>query len=125
MPRCPAGATVARRTARTGHRKKGHQPASKWVSDLMYFRLGKRWACLTAVIDLADRAVLGWVVSDNMTAQQTSIAAFEQAVGQRRPQAELIFHSDRGGTVCLWGVPPAARTMELSAKYVAKGQLLG
>jgi len=71
-------------------------PGCKWVSDLTYFRIGRRWAYLTTILDLADRAVVGWTVSDNMTAHFTTIAALKQALNNRPIQRGLIFHSDRG-----------------------------
>lgn len=70
--------------------------AHKWVSDLTYVRVGKAWHYLSVVIDLADRAVVGWTLSDNMTAQHTTIAAFNKAIEQRKPTKGMIFHSDRG-----------------------------
>ncbi|REL23911.1 IS3 family transposase [Rhodohalobacter sp. SW132] len=47
-------------------------------------------------MDLGDRQVIGWSLSDRMSAEQTSIAAFKQAAKRRSPGKDLIFHSDRG-----------------------------
>lgn len=71
-------------------------PANKWVSDITYFRVGRRWHYLTVVLDLADRYVVGWVISDNMSSAATTQAAFSRAVANRKPQKGMIFHSDRG-----------------------------
>lgn len=71
-------------------------PATKWVSDITYFRIGRRWYYLTVIIDLADRAVVGWVISDNMSSAATTEAAFRRAVANRMPRKGMIFHSDRG-----------------------------
>ena len=38
-----------------------------WVSDITYIRVGVKWHYLTSMIDLADRQVVGWSISDNMT----------------------------------------------------------
>jgi len=65
-----------------------------WVSDITYIRLKHSFVYLTTVIDLADRMVVGWSLSNNMTS--TTIAAFKKAVKNRPIQAGLIFHSDRG-----------------------------
>lgn len=67
-----------------------------WVSDLTYIRTTQGWLYLTAVIDLADRKVIGWALSNNMTAKDTSAAAWKMAVRNRPPTSGLIFHSDRG-----------------------------
>jgi putative transposase len=67
-----------------------------WVSDITYIRLKHSFVYLTTVIDLADRMVVGWNLSNNMTDQDTTIAAFKKAVKNRPISAGLIFHSDRG-----------------------------
>ena len=71
-------------------------PATKWVSDITYFEIDRQWHYLTIVLDLADRAIVSWVISDEMTAKTTTVAALKQAVAKRKPQDDLIFHSDRG-----------------------------
>lgn len=67
-----------------------------WVSDITYIRVKHSFVYLTTVIDLADRMVVGWNLSDNMTDQDTVIAAFKKAVRHRPIRTGLIFHSDRG-----------------------------
>ncbi len=68
----------------------------KWVSDLTYIRTGAGWIYLTTVIDLADRKVIGWSLSDNMEAKNTTVSAFQMAKANRRIEDTLIFHSDQG-----------------------------
>ena len=46
-----------------------------WVSDITYVRLKDQWAYLTVMIDLADRAIVGWSLSDDMTAENTVVKA--------------------------------------------------
>jgi len=67
-----------------------------WVSDITYIAMKSGFAYLTSVIDLADRMVVGWSLSDNMTDAATTIAAFKKAVINRGVKEGLIFHSDRG-----------------------------
>ncbi len=67
-----------------------------WVSDITYIRGENGWLYLTTVMDLGDRQILGWSLSDGMSAQETSMAAFTQAVIRRPPGKDLIFHSDQG-----------------------------
>ena len=67
-----------------------------WVSDITYIRVGDYFVYLTTVIDLADRMVIGWNLSDNMTDEDTVIAAFKRALENRKIESGLIFHSDRG-----------------------------
>ncbi|UKT66151.1 IS3 family transposase [Pedobacter mucosus] len=68
----------------------------KWVSDLTYIRTGAGWVYLTTVIDLADRKVIGWALSDNMEARNTTVKAFQMARANRKIGDTLIFHSDQG-----------------------------
>lgn len=75
---------------------KADQPATKWVSDLSYVPVKGRFVYLTVVLDLADRGVVGWSVSSNMSAEATSIKALKRALSKRRPMKNMIFHSDRG-----------------------------
>lgn len=67
-----------------------------WVGDITYIRLRHSFVYLTTVIDLADRMVIGWNLSDNMTDRDTTMAAFNRAVKNRPPSSGLVFHSDRG-----------------------------
>lgn len=70
--------------------------AQKWVSDLTYIKTGEGWLYLTTVIDLADRKVIGWALSETMKAADTTVAAFKMATGNRPVVQPLLFHSDRG-----------------------------
>jgi len=67
-----------------------------WVSDITYIRSEQGWLYLTTVMDLGDRQILGWSLSGGMSASETSIAAFGQAVSRRNPAEGLLLHSDRG-----------------------------
>jgi transposase InsO family protein len=68
----------------------------KWVSDLTYIQTGEGWLYLTTVIDLADRKVIGWSLSETMEAKNTTVKALEMAIKNRPITPQLIFHSDRG-----------------------------
>jgi transposase InsO family protein len=74
-------------------------PGEKWVSDITYLRTKEGWLYLTVVVDLYDRKVVGWSMSDGLTAGQTCLA-LEMAVVNRPPREGLIFHSDRGVQYC-------------------------
>ena len=76
------------------------KPGQKWVSDITYLRTENGWVYLTVIIDLFDRKVIGWALSSDMEAENTSIAAFEMAIKNRNMENDLIFHSDRGVQYC-------------------------
>jgi len=67
-----------------------------WVSDITYIVLKQGFVYLTTVMDLADRMIVAWQLSDNMTDTDTTIAAFKKAIKNRTVGKGLIFHSDRG-----------------------------
>ena len=68
----------------------------KWVSDLTYIRTGEGWLYLTTIMDLADRKIVGWALSETMEAEKTTIAAWQMAIKNRPITQALVFHSDRG-----------------------------
>lgn len=70
--------------------------AQAWVSDITYIKTKHDWLYLTVIIDLYDRKVIGWSLSNGLKAQQTCIPAWNMAVKNRPPSEGLIFHSDRG-----------------------------
>jgi putative transposase len=69
-----------------------------WVSDITYVATRQGWTYLTTMIDLHDRKVIGWALSQTMLAKETSVAALKMALVNRPLQQEnkLILHSDRG-----------------------------
>jgi transposase InsO family protein len=70
--------------------------AKVWVSDITYIRTQQGWLYLTVILDLGDRKVIGWSLSQGLTARQTSISAWRMAIKNRPVTRNLIFHSDRG-----------------------------
>ena len=67
-----------------------------WVSDITYIRCNQEWLYLTTIIDLADRKVVGWSLSKDMSAKNTVYAAWIMARRQRSIVEGFLFHSDRG-----------------------------
>ena len=68
----------------------------KWVSDITYIRVNDDWSYLTTIIDLADRKIVGWALSEDMTTENTVMAAWSSARRNRTIIDGFIFHSDRG-----------------------------
>ena len=75
---------------------KAEAPKRKWVSDLTYIWTLQGWLYLTIILDLFDRRIVGWALSERMHSQVTTIAALEDAVRREHPAPGLIFHSDQG-----------------------------
>ena len=47
-------------------------------------------------MDLYDRKIIGWSLSDGMSTDQTILGAWKMTVKNRNIEQGLIFHSDRG-----------------------------
>ena len=67
----------------------------KWVADVTYIPTREGWLFLAAVMDLFSRRIIGWSISDRLTAK-LSIAALQDALNRRGRVMGLIHHSDQG-----------------------------
>ena len=74
-------------------------PGAKWVSDITYMRANSGWLYLTVIIDLWDRKVIGWSISEDLSAKSVC-RALVMAVWNRQPREGIIFHSDQGVQYC-------------------------
>ncbi len=75
---------------------KSNTLGEKWVSDITYIRVGDHWNYLTIILDLADRKIVSWVLTDDMTTENTVYRAWLKARARRNITDNHIFHSDRG-----------------------------
>mgnify|MGYP003576747943 CR=1 FL=1 len=66
-----------------------------WVADIIYVPTGEGWLYLAPVLELAGRRIVGWSMSERMTAQLVC-DALTMAYFRRKPVPGLIAHSDRG-----------------------------
>jgi len=73
-----------------------YQLGEKWVSDITYIRVNDEWNYLTTIMDLADRKIVGWNLSEDMTVENTIYKAWIKARETRNISDNFIFHSDRG-----------------------------
>ena len=71
------------------------KPNQVWAGDITFIPTAGGWIYLAVVIDLCSRKIVGWALADHMRTELVA-AALEQALGSRKPAADLIFHSDRG-----------------------------
>jgi transposase InsO family protein len=70
-------------------------PDRKWVSDITYIDTAEGWLYLAAVLDLFSRRIVGWAMDEHMDASLVQ-QAWNMAVLQRGPSADLLHHSDQG-----------------------------
>lgn len=72
------------------------KPSKAWVSDITYIHTKEGVLYLTTIIDLYDRKCIGWSISNGMSAEETTLAAWKMAIKNRDIAKGLVFHSDRG-----------------------------
>jgi len=75
------------------------RPNQKWVSDLTYIWTNEGWLYLAVVLDLYSRMVVGWAMSERMTAALVC-DALQMALWRRKQPDGVIVHSDRGVQYC-------------------------
>ncbi|WP_202796559.1 IS3 family transposase [Dickeya dadantii] len=71
------------------------QPNQVWVTDITYIRTWQGWLYLAVVIDLFARNVVGWSMKPTLS-RELALDALMMAVWRRKPQSEVIVHSDQG-----------------------------
>jgi putative transposase len=78
------------------------------------------WPYLATVIDLYSRLVVGWAMSERMTAQLVC-DALQMALRRRRMPSGVIVHSDRGSQYCSVAYQTLIRKHALLCSMSAKG----
>ncbi len=72
------------------------KPGELLAGDITYLRLGSnKFLYLAVVMDLFNREIVGWSMSNTMKTDLV-LTALENAMWVVGPDAEVIFHSDRG-----------------------------
>lgn len=71
-------------------------PFEVWTSDLTYIRTATGWQYLTVIMELFNREIIGYSLSNSLKTEMTVNPALDMAVRHRQPPAGVIFHSDRG-----------------------------
>ncbi len=71
-------------------------PLQKCVSDITYIPIKGGFWYLTIVMDLFNRDIIGWNLSNNMTTKDTILASLNKVAKQYNINQGMIFHSDRG-----------------------------
>jgi len=71
------------------------KPNEIWVSDMTYIKTGEGWLYLAVTMDLFSRKIVGWSMAPTMHTKVV-VDALTMAIDQRRPDAGVVHHSDRG-----------------------------
>ena len=70
-------------------------PNQIWVADITYIETREGWLYLAGVLDLYSRKIVGWAMSEWIDTPLV-LGALTMALQHRQPNAQLLFHSDRG-----------------------------
>lgn len=92
----------------------------KWVSDITYVATDEGWLYVAVVLDLYSRLVVGWAMSDRMSARLTC-DALRMAVARRHRPHGVIVHSDRGSQYCSREYRQLLRNSALICSMSARG----
>jgi len=68
---------------------------SLWTTDITYIWTREGWLYLSVMLDLWSRSVISWNASQSMD-ESLVIKTLDKAIRERKPDGELILHSDRG-----------------------------
>lgn len=71
------------------------RPNEVWTSDITYIWTAEGWLYLVVFLDLYSRLVIGWAVSEDLSAEFVE-AAFMQGQARRGAAVSPLIHSDRG-----------------------------
>lgn len=71
------------------------RPNKVWVGDVTFLATRAGWLYLAILLDLYSRKVIGWAMSDKNN-KQLVLNALDMALERRRPQSEVLHHTDRG-----------------------------
>ncbi len=70
-------------------------PNQAWAGDMTYLWTDEGWLYLAVMIDLYSRRVIGWAMSERMTADLVC-DALQMALWKRQPPCGVIVHRYRG-----------------------------
>jgi transposase InsO family protein len=70
-----------------------------WVADITYVRLRETFLYVAIVMDAYSRRVVGWEIAEDLRAE-LALGALDRALADRRVEAGIVHHSDRGVQYC-------------------------
>jgi len=70
-------------------------PNERWASDITHIRTHEGWLYVAVVIDLFSRRVIDWSMQSRIT-KELVLDALLMAVWRRKPEGEVLVHSDQG-----------------------------
>ncbi|MFM2479742.1 IS3 family transposase, partial [Celerinatantimonas sp. MCCC 1A17872] len=94
-PRAPSGEQHVVTPNRLERQFDPLAPNKAWVTDITYIKTHEGWLYLGAVMDLFSRRIIGWSMGSRIT-KELALDALLMAVWQRKPDGNVLVHSDQG-----------------------------
>jgi putative transposase len=82
-----------------GQKFKVHAPNEVWVSDITYVRTDEGWLYLAGHKDLFNGEIVGYAMGERLSKNLVEESLL-RAISSRRPEEEVLHHSDRGSQYC-------------------------
>lgn len=92
-----------------------------WASDLTYLSTGSGFSYLVVVMDLFNREIKGWDISDSMDAENTKNALLKAVKSTPGELREMVFHSDQGVQYCSRVVREKLELLKISQSMSRRG----
>ena len=93
---------------------------TRWVADITEFKCRDGKLFLAGILDLHDRQIAGWSMSNRQTADIV-VNALVMALARRHPDGDLIHHADRGAQYTSGDLGLAMADHEVTASFGATG----
>lgn len=74
-------------------------PNQVWATDITFIRLLREFICLSAIIDIYTRKIVGWALGKTID-HKFIIEAMKTAIAKENPPRGVIHHCDRGSQYC-------------------------
>ena len=91
-----------------------------WTTDITYIWTREGWLYLSVILDLWSRAIISWNADRSMN-ENLVIKTLEKALKSRKPNGELILHSDRGSQYASMKLRKILKENNIQQSMSAKG----
>ncbi len=91
-----------------------------WTSDITFVPTNEGWLCVSAVMNVGTRKIIGLSMNDRLT-EELATTALRQAVAREKPPEGLIHHSDRGRQYASYGYQALLKRYSITPSMSRKG----
>lgn len=92
------------------------RPNEIWVSDVTYFKFNNHAFYICAIIDLFSRMVIACKIGKTNSTQLVK-STFRTAYNKRKPNGNLIYHTDRGSNYCSKSMTDCLKSLNVTHSF--------